>query len=138
MVSRSLEKMMLIAIGLSTAVIIGIPVLVYSIDLMTTTQRVQTANLAAQQILNATRMIDTGELDNTTIEVYLPEGFEIVVDNTGYSLSISLSLEEEPPESNIVWSETFSHLIVINAPPTSGNFIMFFNMESDVIQISYV
>jgi len=50
MVSRSLEKMMLIAVGLSTAVIIGVPVLLYAIDTMSYSTHLQTAQLAAGDI----------------------------------------------------------------------------------------
>ena len=137
MVSRSLEKMMLIAIGLSTAVIIGVPVLLHAIDTMTTTQRFQAADLAAQRILNATRLIDIGELNETTIQVQIPEGFAMTVDNNGYSLIMTLNLGDQPPGNNAMWSETFSHPIALNESPEAGTLVMIFHMESGVIQINY-
>ena len=78
MVSRSLEKMMLIAIGLTTAVIIGVPVLLYAIDTMTTTQQIQYAHQTADTIFNATQQVDSGDVGELTIQVYVPSGFSSV------------------------------------------------------------
>ncbi|MBN2229608.1 MAG: hypothetical protein JW779_08420 [Candidatus Thorarchaeota archaeon] len=136
MVSRSLEKMMLIAVGLSTAVIIGVPVLLYAIDTMATTQHLQEGELAAQQIFNATRQVDVGEYDSRSIQVYLPAGISITTDSD-YTLIITLNLGVDPPASNAIWSETFLHPIVISPPTESGNYNMTFTLESNVIYITY-
>jgi len=102
---------------------------------MTTAQQLQAADLVAEQILNATRKIDTGELNYTTIEVYLPVGFVMMTDNGGYSLVMTLSLGNAPPGSNVMWSETFTHQIIIDEVQGAGNIMMVFHMESDVIHI---
>jgi ABC-type transport system involved in multi-copper enzyme maturation permease subunit len=107
MVSRSLEKMMLIAVGLSTAVIIGVPVLLYAINTMTYSTHLQDAQLAADGILHATGQLDTGELNTTTIRVHIPTGMSMVAD--GSSLTISVLINSQTTS----WSDSYSHQIVV-------------------------
>jgi len=131
MVSRSLEKMMLIAVGLSTAVIIGVPVLLYAIDTMTYSTHLQDAQFAANNILHATEQLDTGELNSTTIRVYIPTGMSMVVD--GSTLTISVLINSQTTS----WSDSYTHQIVINPPTEAGNYDMEFTMVSNVIHITY-
>ncbi|TFG27282.1 hypothetical protein EU527_18700 [Candidatus Thorarchaeota archaeon] len=137
MVSRSLEKMMLIAVGLSTAVIIGVPVLLVAIDTMTTTQQVQYAQQASEKIFNATRQVDDGVSSDITIEVYIPDNFEMSTDSTGSVLTITVDTGRPPPDTYLTWLEDFDHQIVVNCPSKAGYYYFTFTMVSDVIHITY-
>jgi uncharacterized protein (UPF0333 family) len=109
MVSRSLEKMLLIAIGLSTAVIIGVPVLMYAIDTINTTSQLQEAQLIADQIHNATRNVDTGASNSTTINIWVNPGVTVTVN--GNTLTVAFSDNGGAPTT---WSATYNHEIVID------------------------
>ncbi|MGY5881366.1 MAG: hypothetical protein RTV31_14025 [Candidatus Thorarchaeota archaeon] len=131
MVSRSLEKMMLIAVGLSTAVIIGVPVLLYAIDTMSYSTHLQSAQLAADDIFSATEQLDTGELNSTTIRVHIPTGMSMIAD--GSTLTISVLINGQTTS----WSDSYTHQIVINPPTEAGIYDMEFSMVSNVIHITY-
>jgi uncharacterized protein (UPF0333 family) len=131
MVSRSLEKMMLIAIGLSTVVIIGVPVLLFAIDTMSYTSHLQDAQAAANDIFEAINRLDSGELNNLTIQVHLPTGMAMTIN--GHILTISVLIGEQQTD----WSQTFSHQIIINPPTEAGYYSMVFTMASEVIHITY-
>lgn len=137
MVSRSLEKMMLIAVGLSTAIIIGVPVLLYAIDTMTMTQQIQYAQHASEMIFNATRQVDDGELLDITIQIYIPHNFGIVTDDSGSILTIVLDTGRPPPDTYITWREDFKHQIVVSIPSEAGHYHFTFSMVSNVIHITY-
>ncbi len=123
--------MMLIAVGLSTAVIIGVPVLLYAIDTMSYSTHLQDAHLAADNILHATEQLDTAELNTTTIRVHIPTGMSMVVD--GSTLTISVLINSQTTS----WSDSYTHQIVINPPTEAGTYDMEFTMISNVIHITY-
>ncbi|MBY8996424.1 MAG: hypothetical protein KGD60_01740 [Candidatus Thorarchaeota archaeon] len=111
MVSRSLEKMMLIAIGLSTAVIVGVPVLMYAMDTINTTSQLQEVHLAVEQIHNATRDVDNGVSNTTTITVWVNPG--VTVTAVGNTLTVLFSNDGTVPRS---WAATYNHDISIDHP----------------------
>jgi hypothetical protein len=131
MVSRSLEKMMLIAVGLSTAVIIGVPVLLYAINTMSYSSHLQDAQIAAENIFTAIDCIDSEELTNLTIQVHIPTGVTMTVN--GNTLTINVLIDGQQTG----WSETYSHQLAINPPTEAGNYNMYFAMVSNVIQITH-
>ena len=122
---------MLIAVGLSTAVIIGVPVLLYAIDTMSYSTHLQTAQIAAGDIFNATERVDIGEADYLTIQVYIPTGMSMNAD--GSTLTISILINDQYTS----WSESYDHQIVIDNSPSGGDCVMIFRMESNVIYINY-
>jgi len=137
MVSRSLEKMMLIAIGLSTAVIVGVPVLMYAIDTINTTSQLQEVLLAAEQIHNATRDVDNGVSNTTVISVWINPG--VTVNADGNTLTVLYSSEGVAPRS---WAVSYNHNIVIDYPITTTLVKAPYTMEiilvSDIIHISFI
>jgi hypothetical protein len=137
MVSRSLEKMMLIAVGLSSALIIGVPVLLYAINTMTTTQQIQYAQDAAEAIFNATQQVDNGVQEEITIQLYVPAKLSMTTDESGVTIVIILDTGRPQPEKYITWSESYEHQIVDNFPTETGNYYLTFTMVSDVIHITY-
>ena len=131
MVSRSLEKMMLIAVGLSTAVIIGVPVLLFAIDTISSSSHLQTAHIAAEDIFDATEQLDIEAVNNLTIRVHIPTGMLMAAD--GSSLTISVLITGQTTS----WSQSYVHQIVINPPTEAGNYDIEFTMVSNVIHITY-
>ncbi len=132
MVSRSLEKMMLIAIGLSTAVMVGVPVLMYAIDTITTTSYLEDAQVVAAQVHTTTRQVDNGTLPNATAQVHIPVG--ITMSAEGITLTILFNYQGVEPHT---WIEIYDHPIVINPPPEAGNYLMHFDLDSGIIHITY-
>ena len=137
MVSRSLEKMMLIAIGLSTAVIVGVPVLMYAMDTISTTSQLQEVQLVAEQIHNATSDVDNGVSNTTAINVWINPG--ITVTANGNTLTVLFSENEGTPRS---WSETYNHDISIDTSILAHQTKTLYSMEivlvDDVIHISFL
>jgi hypothetical protein len=123
--------MMLIAVGLSTAVIIGVPVLLYAIDTMSYSAHLQDAQMAAGDIFAAIEQLDTGLLNTTTIRVHIPTGVSMIAD--GSTLAISVLINGQTTS----WSDSYTHQIVINPPTEAGNYDIEFTMISNVIHITY-
>ena len=122
---------MLIAVGLSTAVIIGVPVLLYAIDTMSYSTHLQSAQTAADDIFAATEQLDSGALNTTTIRVHIPTGVSMSAD--GSTLAISVLINGQTTS----WSDSYTHQIVINPPTEAGTYDMEFSMISNVIHITY-
>jgi hypothetical protein len=136
MVSRSLEKMMLIAIGLSTAVIVGVPVLMYAIDTISTTSQLQEVLLAAEQIHNATRDVDDGVSNTTAITVWINPGVTVTAE--GNTLTVFYSSEGAAPRS---WAASYNHNLAIDYPISTTSATAPYTLEivlvSDIIHISF-
>lgn len=122
---------MLIAVGLSTAVIIGVPVLLYAIDTMSYSAHLQDAQIAAEDIFSAIEQLDTGMLNTTTIRIHIPTGMSMIAD--GSTLAISVLINGQSTS----WSDSYTHQIVINPPTEAGIYDMAFTMISNVIHITY-
>ena len=137
MVSRSLEKMMLIAIGLSTAVIVGVPVLMYAIDTVSTTSQLQEVQLVAEQVHNATRDVDHGVSNTTAINIWVNPGLSVTAD--GNTLTVSFSNDGTTPRT---WSATYNHDILIENSISSHLSKTLYSMEivlvDGVIHISFL
>jgi len=123
--------MMLIAVGLSTAVIIGVPVLLYAIDTMSYTTHLQDAQNAADDIFDAVSQLDTGALNSTTVRVHIPTGMSMVASESSLTISVFIN------EVSTVWSNSYSHQIVINPPTEAGLYDIQFEMVSNVIHITH-
>lgn len=128
--SRSLEKMMLIAIGLTTVVLVGVPVLMFAIDTLNTSTRLGMANEAAEGILNGIRCVDTGETNETIIHIRIPAGMTISAE--GSTLTI---LFVAPDGRDTTWSETFTHLVLISPITEAGEYSLLIQMDAGAIQI---
>jgi hypothetical protein len=129
--------MMLIAIGLSTAVIVGVPVLMYAIDTINTTSQLQEAQFAAEQIHNATRVVDDGVSNTTAINIWAKPGFSVTAD--GDTLTVSFSNDGATPTT---WTWAYNHDIVIDNSISSHIIETLYSVEivlvDDVIHISFL
>lgn len=134
MVSRSLEKMMLIAVGLTTAVMVGVPVLLYAIDTVNAASEFELARTFAQEVQNATGRVDLGIVANVTSNVYVPNG--VTVTAAGNTLTVSYQKGTQQP---IVWTSSYAHSIVIVLAPISADTCnMEVRMASGTIEIIFV
>lgn len=127
---------MLIAIGLSTVVIVGVPVLMYAIDTINTTSQLQEVQLAAEQVHNATREVDYGISNNTAINLWVNLGFTVTAN--GKTLTVAFIKDGGSPHT---WVATYNHDISIDNPILTQSNRMLYSMEvvlvDDVIHISF-
>ena len=123
---------MLIAIGLSTAVIVGVPVLMYAIDTITTTSYLEDAQMVAEQIHNATKQVDIGTVPDATVQVHFPVG--ITMSAEGNTLTILFNYQGVEPQT---WIETYDHQIVISPPTEAGNYLMHIDLVAGAIHITF-
>jgi len=132
MVSRSLEKMLLIAIGLSTAVLVGVPALMYAMDTLGAASQVERASLFADRVHNVTGSVNDGLANNIAIEINVPEGVVITSDGT----TLTITFEKEGFETR-TWSDVYDHSIVLVGPTGSGTYIMHVQLDSGTIEITF-
>ncbi len=133
MVSRSLEKMMLIAIGLSAAVIVGVPVLLYSMNLLNNTGSYQAAESFANQLHS---YVDTVDKTNTSViqdYISVPEG--VTVSSDGNILTVTYYISSQNP---VTWIETYNHAIDLIPPAVADNQIVRVELVGDDIQIRFM
>jgi hypothetical protein len=128
MVSRSLEKMMLIVIGLSTAVIVGVPILMYSIETINTTTQLQGVELMVSKIHDATITVDSELFNTTTTDIWVNPG--VTVNAVGNSLMIVFNPDSGSPRT---WSQTYLHEIVIDNSISTHLVRTLYTMEVDMI-----
>ncbi|MBD3157758.1 MAG: hypothetical protein GF309_03120 [Candidatus Lokiarchaeota archaeon] len=132
MVSRSLEKMLLIAVGLSSAVIVGVPLLMHAVNLMAGATRFEMAQQAANQIHNATEEIDMEQANRTTVQFNAPEGFAIQVQDN--KLTITYSQDGEIVGS---WPHTYSHSLLSTGFQGRGNYVLTIRLVDEVVHLSF-
>jgi uncharacterized protein (UPF0333 family) len=132
MVSRSLEKMLLIAIGLSTAVIVGVPLLMVAIQTLQGTSQIEMARAFAESTHNLVHSIDSGECEDMSVQVNIPDCATIDVD--GSFLGIYCYIEGELAES---WEETYTHSIEFSGQLDSGSYTVRARLIGEIIELSF-
>ncbi|MHA1959758.1 MAG: hypothetical protein ACW99U_05980 [Candidatus Thorarchaeota archaeon] len=132
MVSRSLEKMMLIAIGLTTAVIVGVPVLMYTMDIISNTSILETAEAFAARVHNLTSMVDNGQVNDTAVEVNVPLGIKLSAQDS--TLTITLMDEDSVLTS---WSAGYTRNINLVAPNIPGIYLLWIQVDGDFLEITF-
>ncbi len=132
MVSRSIEKMLLIAIGLSTVVIVGVPVLLYSIQTINNISEVEMAQSVAQRILNKTDSVDRGEVSETSIQVEILDGFHIEAS------SKTLTIRFVHDDTSHEWTREYNHTISLTPPGDAGTYMISIEMRNSTIVIECV
>lgn len=131
MVSRSLEKLMLIAIGLTTVVLVGIPILLFAVDTLGTATQLEMAQNFSERVHNETQLVDTGT-NNTLIEINIPTGVTVTVE--GSTLTVSF---QSSGGQITTWEESYSHPISLQSPSSSGPHLMQIAMIADVIELTF-
>ncbi len=131
MVSRSLEKLMLIAIGLTTVVLVGIPILLFAIDTLGNATQLELAQNFSERIHNETQLVDTGT-NNTIIEINIPTG--VTVSAEGSTLTVSF---QSSGGLITAWEESYSHTISLQAPSGAGPHLMQIAMVAGIIELTF-
>ncbi len=123
---------MLIAIGLSTVVIIGVPVLIFTMDTLSNASQLEAAQTFAQRLHNYTGRVDTGSQENIAVEMTVPSYVELRT--SGNTLTIAF-VKEGVQEA--IWSETYSRNIVLIPPDEPGIYTLTISLSGDDIQIAF-
>ncbi len=131
MVSRSLEKLMLIAIGLTTVVLVGIPILLFAVDTLGTVTQLEMAQNFSERVHNETQLVDTGA-NNTLIEINLPTGVTVTAE--GSTLTVSF---QSSGGQITAWEKSYSHPISLQAPSSSGPHLMQIAMIAGIIELTF-
>ncbi|MEE8182101.1 MAG: hypothetical protein V3T87_02180 [Candidatus Thorarchaeota archaeon] len=131
MVSRSLEKLMLIAIGLTTVVLVGIPILLFAVDTLGTATQLEMAQNFSERVHNETQRVDTGT-NNTLIEISVPTGVTVTVEGSTLTVSFQSSGGQITE-----WEESYSHPIILQAPSSSGPHLMQIAMIAGIIELTF-
>ncbi len=132
MVSRSLEKMILIAVGLTMAVTIGVPVLLYSIDLVNQAGRIESGRFVAERMQDAIELVDGGAANMTTLDITLPP--QTSVSASGHTFTVTL---EQTGGEPIRWTREFNHTLVLTPPTGAASYRVTIGMEGSTIMIVF-
>jgi len=132
MVSRSLEKMLLIAVGLTTAVMVGVPVLLFTMDTISSASQLELAQSFASTLHNVTGQVDSGQTNDTSIEIRVPDYVSISVE--GNRLIVDYQREGTDV---ISWENSYSHSIDLTAPDSAGLFLMRVQLAEVEIRITF-
>ncbi len=132
MVSRSLEKMMLIAVGLTTAVMVGVPVLIYAINTLSNASQFEMARAFAESIHDSTQKVDNGTVVEVTVELAVPNGVTVSSDNTTLIIRYDSQVF-----GTTIWSEIYVHHIELVAPATPGLYMLEITLSSTILHIEF-
>jgi hypothetical protein len=132
MVSRSLEKMVLIALGLTTVVIIGVPTLMYAINTLGNVTDLESAAVFADRLHNMTGLVDLGGTNNTEVRIMVPEYVTVSADGS----TLTVTFQKEGMELT-EWSETYLHPVSLLTGVTSGDNSLTIRLVNGVIEILF-
>ena len=122
---------MLIAIGLTTVVLVGIPILLFAIDTLGNATQLELAQNFSERVHNETQLVDTGT-NNTIIEINIPTG--VTVSAEGSTLTVSF---QSSGGLITAWEESYSHTISLQAPSGSGPHLMQIAMVAGIIELTF-
>ena len=122
---------MLIAIGLTTVVLVGIPILLFAVDTLGNATQLELAHNFSERVHNETQLVDTGA-NNTIIEINIPTGVTVSAD--GYTLTVSF---QSSGGLVTMWEEDYSHIISLQAPSGSGPHMMHIVMVAGIIELTF-
>lgn len=131
MVSRSIEKMLLIAIGLTTVVIVGIPVLTYSIQTISNVNELENVEYVVELIYNATEQVDAELSSERSIQVNIPDGFRIEAKSSTLNIDYSSNVNAFSSSRN------FNHVINLVPPQKAGWHIVRIHMKNNAIYMVF-
>ncbi len=133
MVSRSLEKMLLIAVGLTSVVLVGVPVLFHTLNTISSASNLTMAKDFADRVHNATARVDSGITESVSIEIFVPDFVSITVSND----SMTIVYEPTDGRSN-EWTREYSHELVLIAPNDSGSHLLSIDLFGNKIHIEFI
>ena len=124
--------MLLIAIGLTTVVMVGVPVLLYAMDTLSSASELERAQSFANRVHNATDIVDLGQINYTSMEIVVPQ--YVSVSAAGNTLTVTYTKEGA---DSFFWSNTYTHPISLTAPQGAGIYIMSISIESGEVQLVF-
>ncbi len=130
--SRSLEKMMLIALGLMMVVTVGVPVLMIGLDITGKVSRMEEAHRFADTLQGLVRVVDTGQLARTTSQVNVPGGVGVTV--SGSTLEVTYSPQDTGP---VTWTETYNHTLEVTGLTGPGQYEVTVVADADTIAVLF-
>lgn len=133
MVSRSLEKLLLIAIGLSMVVMVGVPVLIYTMDTLTSASQLETAHAFADRLHNYTAQVDQGLEGSISVQVTVPSYIEM--SSTGNTLVVSFVKDGNQVGT---WSESYIHSVNITEPTSPGIYTLVITLDGNTVDIEFL
>ncbi|MGY5853214.1 MAG: hypothetical protein RTU92_06575 [Candidatus Thorarchaeota archaeon] len=107
--------MLLIAVGLSAAVLVGIPILMYSINAMNSTSQLQMADTFAGRLHEYAGPVDNSNTTGISTEINVPALVTVSAD--GNILTVTYQPVGQQATS---WSESYSHPISLTSPSDPG------------------
>ena len=122
---------MLIAIGLTTVVLVGIPILLFAVDTLGNATQLEIAQNFSERVHNETQLVDTGT-NNTIIEINIPTG--VTVSAEGSTLTVSF---QSSGGLITAWEESYSHTISLQAPSGAGPHLMQIAMVAGIIELTF-
>jgi len=122
----------LIALGLTTVVIIGVPALMYAINTLGNVTDYELAESFAERLHNETELVDLGVTNNTEITVTVPDYVFVVIE--GNTLTVTFHKEGV---AQTEWSDTYLHPISLETVITPGSRIMTIRLIDGVIEIAF-
>jgi hypothetical protein len=125
--------MMLIAIGLSAAVIVGVPMLIFSINMVNNTSSYQSAENFANKMFSYVDAVDAQEV--TVIEETIIVPLNVTMSSGYKRLDIVYHIPDQAP---VGWTEYYQHEIDIIPPNTTGQQMVRIEMNNNTIQIRFI
>ncbi|TXT54784.1 MAG: hypothetical protein BAJATHORv1_50035 [Candidatus Thorarchaeota archaeon] len=132
MVSRSLEKMMLIAVGLTTAVLVGVPVLLYAMDTLNNASQLEAAEDFAGKVHSIVNSTDRGISNDTTLQISVPTGISL----SSSESTLMITFQKNDLQT-ITWTETYSHSIELIPPSSTGLYFLTVRLVNEEIIINF-
>lgn len=123
---------MLIAIGLTTVVMVAVPILLYSVDIMLAGSRYEDANHFAQTVHSLVADVDSGNSTSASVEVVVPRDITVSADATHLSIKYLPEGEEAT-----IWTETYNHTILLTPPTTMGTYLLTIDIKNDLLVITF-
>jgi len=122
---------MLIAIGLTTVVLVGIPILLFAVDTLGNATQLELAQNFSERVHNETQLVDTGA-NSTIIEINVPTG--VTVSAEGSTLTVSF---QNSAGLITTWEVLYSHTISLQAPSGPGPHLMHIAMIAGIIELTF-
>jgi len=121
----------LIAIGLTTVVLVGIPILLFAVDTLGNATQLELAHNFSERVHNETHLVDTGA-NNTIIEINVPTGVTVSAEESTLTVSFQ-------NEGGLItnWEVGYNHMISLQAPSGPGPHLMHIAMVAGIIELTF-
>ncbi len=130
--SRSLEKMVLIALGLTTVVIIGVPALMFAINTLGNATDLENAAVFADRLFNRTSLVDFGDINITDFAVTVPSYVTVSAESN----TLTVTFEKEGIQ-RAEWSQSYYHPVTLLTGVVSGENLLTIRLVNGVIEILF-